>query len=114
MQFLIFSLWKTITLTLSLWWRCLGLTFNGLTKDTAFDHLNILLIEKDSKTQNDRTWCFWEEGLSEWEELIHHRWDSASFKAPNYQRHFTLAPYHYKMIRGIDFYQTSIPTGKGT
>ena len=79
---------------------------HGLTKDTAFDHLNILLIEKDSKTQNDRTWCFWEEGLSEWEELIHHRWDSASFKAPNYQRHFTLAPYHYKMIRGIDFYQT--------
>ena len=78
---------------------------HGLTKDTAFDHLNILLIEKDSKTQNDRTWCFWEEGLSEWEELIHHRWDSASFKAPNYQKHFNLAPYHYKMIRGIDFYQ---------
>ena len=40
---------------------------HGLTKDIAFDHLNILLIEKDSKTQNDRTWCFLGRGLSEWE-----------------------------------------------
>ena len=42
---------------------------NGLVKDPAFDQLNILLLEKDKKTLNDRTWCFWEEDEGEWEEL---------------------------------------------
>ena len=42
---------------------------HGLVNNTAFDHLSIALIEKDQKNQNDRTWCFWEEGKGSWDHL---------------------------------------------
>ena len=31
---------------------------HGLIQNNAFDHLSIVLIEKERKNQNDRTWCF--------------------------------------------------------
>ena len=82
---------------------------NGLVQDPAFDHLKILLIEKEDKSINDRTWSFWEEGNGDWEDLIHHRWDKALFKATDFHHSFALAPYQYKMIRGIDFYNELYP-----
>ena len=44
-------------------------------------------------------------GYGDWEDLIHHRWDKALFKATDFHHSFALAPYQYKMIRGIDFYK---------
>ena len=82
---------------------------NGLVQDPAFDHLKILLIEKEDKSTNDRTWSFWEEGNGDWEDLIHHRWDKALFKASDFHHSFALAPYQYKMIRGLDFYNALYP-----
>ena len=82
---------------------------NGLVQDPAFDHLKILLIEKEDKSINDRTWSFWEEGNGDWEDLIHHRWDKALFKASDFHHSFALAPYQYKMIRGLDFYNALYP-----
>ena len=70
-----------------------------------FRNNSILLIDKDSKITNDRTWCFWEKGTGEWEQLVHRQWKSALFKGPDFERDFPLDPYSYKMIRGIDFYQ---------
>ena len=31
---------------------------------------NIIIIDKDSKSTNDRTWCFWEMGESYFESII--------------------------------------------
>jgi len=33
-----------------------------MTLDSFFDQKKILLIDKETKDQNDRTWCFWEKG----------------------------------------------------
>lgn len=82
---------------------------HGLINNDAFDHLSIALIEKEQKNQNDRTWCFWEEGKGTWDHLVNSRWDNAIFKSHQYNATFPLAPYQYKMIEGINFYNHLYP-----
>lgn len=82
---------------------------NALCKDPSFDHFQIALIEKEEKNTNDRTWCFWEEGKGQWDSVVSNSWEKASFKAANFATKFSLTPYRYKMIRGIDFYQRVLP-----
>jgi len=65
----------------------------------------VLVYEKSPKNLNDRTWCFWERGEGYFEELVHHSWDQVGFYSREYSADLTLAPYRYKMIRGIDFYR---------
>lgn len=65
----------------------------------------IMLIDKSTKQTNDRTWCFWEEGEGFFEPVVYRRWDHTWFHAPGFSKQYAIAPYQYKMIRGIDFYQ---------
>ncbi|MFN0204307.1 MAG: lycopene cyclase family protein [Bacteroidia bacterium] len=65
----------------------------------------ILLIDKEWKTQNDRTWCFWEAGVGDFEQLVCKKWDILTFKRQNVHLDLNINPYHYKMIQGIDFYE---------
>ncbi len=65
----------------------------------------ILLIDKAPKTSNDRTWCFWETGPGLFEPIVKKQWSSVSFHADDVSRVLGIAPYRYKMIRGIDFYE---------
>ncbi|MGF1637053.1 MAG: lycopene cyclase family protein [Cyclobacteriaceae bacterium] len=64
----------------------------------------IILIDPASKNTNDRTWCFWEAGVGEFENLVYRQWDHAMFRAAGYSSDMPLSPYRYKMIRSIDFY----------
>ena len=82
---------------------------HGLISDPAFDHLSIALIEKEKKDQNDRTWCFWEEGKGPWDHLVSQRWDKAIFKSKAFSKSFLMTPYQYKMIEGINFYNYLYP-----
>ena len=77
----------------------------ALCFDPFFDKKKILLLEKESKNTNDRTWCFWEEKESDWESILYKSWDFAEFKAAGVYKSINLNPYKYKMIRGIDFYK---------
>ncbi|MFP2996740.1 lycopene cyclase family protein [Spongiivirga sp. MCCC 1A20706] len=70
-----------------------------------FADKNFLLLDKDLKNTNDRTWCFWEEGIGEWDDIVTIKWDNCLFKGNNYSNSFKLDPFSYKMIRGIDFYK---------
>jgi len=70
-----------------------------------FRDKKILLLDKEPKNRNDRTWCFWEKGTGFFEGLVYKRWDSISFLSKQYSSLMDIAPYQYKMIRGIDFYQ---------
>jgi lycopene beta-cyclase len=65
----------------------------------------ILLIDKDQKNTNDRTWCFWETGPGLFEKTVAHAWEKAWFHAPGFSKLLDIHPYRYKMIRGIDFYR---------
>lgn len=76
----------------------------GLGKDPAFRDKSILLLDKDDKTRNDRTWCIWEKGTGQFDELIHKKWKQIYFAGKKHKASYQIAPYSYKMIKGIDFY----------
>ena len=65
----------------------------------------ILIIDQEWKSTNDRTWCFWEKEAGIFEDIVHHSWQKLDFFSPQYSEQLDIAPYTYKMIRGIDFYE---------
>ena len=76
----------------------------SLSRDEYFQNKKIALLDKSSKTENDKTWCFWEQGEGKWESIIHKSWSAGEVITSNKQIDFQLEPYRYKMIRSIDFY----------
>ena len=85
---------------------------NALGKDEFFTSKSILVLDKDNKTQNDRTWCFWERGDGAFDDLIHKTWDNIYVGGQQLQKSIPIAPYTYKMLRGIDFYNHFVPKVK--
>ena len=82
-----------------------GLTLAYLLMGYEDKQKTILIIDKDSKTLNDRTWCFWEKEENLLEPLVFKKWTQAKIGTSNWSKTYTLEPYSYKMIRGIDFYE---------
>ncbi len=84
---------------------CAGLSLVMRMLDSgAFIEKRILLVDRAPKSENDRTWCFWEEGPGYFEELVYHRWQKLHFHSPAHSRQMDISPFTYKMIRAIDFY----------
>lgn len=69
-----------------------------------FADKKILLIDKDLKKHNDRTWCFWEKENNFFENIVYKRWDNILVRCEEEIIKNNIEPYHYKQIRGIDFY----------
>lgn len=80
----------------------LGLAYQMI--NSPLKDQRILVIDKDSKKQNDRTWCFWADGPSIYDAILSHSWGQIAFWSQDFERIIPLQPYQYKMIRGIDFY----------
>lgn len=74
--------------------------------DLFFNDKSILMIESSEKNTNDRTWCFWEKGKGEWDDILEKSWDKVSFKSNVYSENLSIAPYSYKMIRSSRLYRT--------
>ncbi len=77
----------------------------AMIKDEFFSEKSILLLDKSAKKTNDRTWCFWEKGVGQFDDILFKKWDHIYFKGKDFSNRFTIAPYTYKMIQGIDFYE---------
>jgi len=73
---------------------------------------SILVIDKSFKKTNDRTWCFWNNGTSAFENLVKNRWDTISIHAQGFDKELPTAPFSYKMIQGIDFYNSVLSKAK--
>ena len=76
----------------------------SFSNDIFFRGKKIAIIEPSLKDVNDKTWCFWEKEPGKWDLLKHHSWNSAKMFAQGDELDLKLAPYQYKMIRSIDFY----------
>lgn len=76
-----------------------------MSKDTYFDDKLILIIDQVKKSNNDRTWCFWEKNKGDWDDILNHSWKDIIFKGDNVAMQTTIEPYVYKMIKSADFYQ---------
>ena len=84
---------------------CAGLTF--LYEILAYKNLankNILIIDATFKTENDRTWCFWQQENNVFEKIVKHKWNNLHFEAVDHNNTFSINPYYYKIINGLDFY----------
>jgi lycopene beta-cyclase len=65
----------------------------------------IALVDAEAKRSNDRTWCFWEQAPGPFDHIVYHRWDRLDFFSEPFSGPLDIAPFQYKMIRGLDFYQ---------
>lgn len=85
---------------------CAGLSLvMRVLNEPLLANKTILIIDKDTKRMNDRTWCYWEKGEGFFDEVVYRRWEKAWFHGEGYSSLKQLGPYAYKMIRGIDFYE---------
>jgi lycopene beta-cyclase len=69
-----------------------------------FSDKTFLLVDRDRKEHNDRTWCFWEKDTGFFDPVVFRKWNKVWFHSPDFSKQFRIDPYQYKMIRGLDFY----------
>nr|WP_315148086.1 lycopene cyclase family protein [uncultured Flavobacterium sp.] len=69
-----------------------------------FQTKSILLLDENAKQTNDRTWCFWNQKETLWENSISKKWNSVLFANADFKRNLELHPYQYNKIQGLDFY----------
>ena len=77
---------------------------NALLSDKHFNDKKILIIEKESKTDNDKTFGFWNDKESVLDNIVFKEWEYAEFRDFNSHNSFLLSPYKYKMIKSNEFY----------
>lgn len=75
-----------------------------MSKDSFFDNKKILIIDKEKKNTNDRTWCFWEKNEGDWDDVLAKSWKKILFKSEIHSLEGSIFPYQYKMIRSEKFY----------
>ena len=75
-----------------------------MIRSGKFTGKKILLVDRETKNKNDRTWCYWETEPGFFEDIVYHRWGDISFIGDGFSSTSNIAPYQYKMIRGLDFY----------
>ena len=80
------------------------MTVYEMLSSGKFNDKSILLIDENTKKVNDRTWCFWDED-NLFDNIVSKKWNQAIFANEKFNRVLELAPYQYKKINGLDFYE---------
>ncbi len=90
-----------------------GLSLAFYLNQTSLRGKKILIIDREPKLKNDRTWAFWERGEGPFEAIVHRQWEAVWFHGPRghgpegsgFSQKLDLGGYRYKLLRGIDFYE---------
>ncbi len=82
-----------------------GLSLAYYLTQSSLRDKSVLIVDKEVKTKNDRTWCFWECGPGPFESILFRTWDTVDFYGTTYSGPLNMGAYQYKMLRGIDFYE---------
>jgi lycopene beta-cyclase len=75
-----------------------------LAKRPYFSEKSILLLDRDTKQRNDRTWCFWATEGETLPPVLFKTWNRCMFYGENVAKSLEMGSYRYNMVRGIDFY----------
>ena len=75
-----------------------------LSNHTAFANASILILESNNHKGNDRTWCYWETGDGEWDDLLQNQWNKVQFKSRSVDKIIDLGNASYKMLRSKPYY----------
>ncbi|MCC7246334.1 MAG: hypothetical protein IT269_11690 [Saprospiraceae bacterium] len=81
-----------------------------LSRHDFFQETDIILLDRDSKQRNDRTWCFWARSEETLPPVVYKRWSQCRFFAHDGEVGMDIRPYYYHMVRGIDYYQWASET----
>jgi lycopene beta-cyclase len=65
----------------------------------------VLIVEQDAKDQNDRTWCFWTDGPTLFDNIVYRSWSQLQVLSEREAVTLDLHAYRYHMLRGIDLYR---------
>ena len=84
-----------------------------LLQDPFLCKKKILVVDTNFNKGNDRTWCFWEDTDGPFESIVCKKWSNIEILKGRMQRLLPTAPFEYKMIQGIDFYQYISAFAKG-
>lgn len=97
-----------------------GLSLAYYLSQSPLRDRSILILDREPKNSNDRTWCFWErpaQGSGQaaspgqtptkpnpFDAIFFRCWNVVSFHGTTYAGPIEMGEYQYKMLRGIDFY----------
>ena len=84
-----------------------------LLQDPILSKKKILVVDANFNKANDRTWCFWEDTAGPFESIVCKKWSNIEVLKGTIHRSLPTAPFEYKMIQGIDFYQHISAFAKG-
>ena len=77
----------------------------AMLADDWFNPKKILILDKDDKKTDDKTWSFWEKGNGKWDGIIEKSWTKGKFNTKNESIDLDLTPYLYKTLPSINFYE---------
>lgn len=63
----------------------------------------VLIIDKDLKPQDDKTWCFWHSGEPPFQKLIHKKWSRVEVESAGGYVSQSLQRYPYYALKSYDF-----------
>ncbi|WP_127128478.1 lycopene cyclase family protein [Pseudoflavitalea rhizosphaerae] len=75
-----------------------------LLQHPSTSNKRVLLVDKDNSGMRNKTWCFWETGTGFFESIVHQEYERLWYHGNGYSQCSSILPYHYKMVRGEDFY----------
>ena len=66
---------------------------------------SILIVDRDDKRRDDRTWSYWSDRPTLFDNLTCRTWDRLYLAGLNGEMRVNLRHYRYRTIRGCDFYE---------
>jgi lycopene beta-cyclase len=82
-----------------------GLSLALHLKRSPLGKRSILIVDKGTKDCNDRTWGFWTNQSTIYDDIVYRTWRQVQFVSEDFEKIGALQDYCYKMVRGIDFYR---------
>jgi lycopene beta-cyclase len=76
---------------------CAGLSLlYRILMEPSLQAKSILVIDREKKEIDDRTWCFWEKNDGLFQRIVEREWQMIGFKTDNYNRILDIFPYNTK------------------
>jgi lycopene beta-cyclase len=82
-----------------------GLSLALAIKNSPLVNRSILIVDRQVKNINDRTWCFWSKAPTAVDPVISNSWNELFFFGKDFTSQFHLKPFSYHLVHGIDFYE---------
>ena len=85
---------------------CSALSFINQVIEQKITTYSFIIIEKQKKYVDDKSWCFWSENIKKNKNIIEESWSSFSFNLGNSTNFLSSINFKYYYIRSIKFYES--------